>query len=191
MAEGWPQATWALSRGWEELGWLLLSAFSKLTCKNCSAATQCWGDVPAFQNWPAIIMIALLCKTWSHVGAQRAPGLAQCLAHKQMAYHWLNMHWEPGNMLRISCGMCNHHGNPTGDIVSLSSLIEKAKRFSHACIQNHRLTQELILNCCIISKGLINRHWITGSFLLAQWVKDPSLSLLRCRFDPWPRNFHM
>ena len=33
--------------------------------------------------------------------------------------------------------------------------------------------------------------------LVAQWVKDPALSLLRlksllwCRFDPWSRNFHL
>ena len=30
---------------------------------------------------------------------------------------------------------------------------------------------------------------------MAQWVKDPELSLLElllwCGFDPWPRNFHM
>ena len=32
---------------------------------------------------------------------------------------------------------------------------------------------------------------------MAQWVKDPALSLLwlgsplRCGFDPWPGNFHM
>ena len=32
---------------------------------------------------------------------------------------------------------------------------------------------------------------------MAQWVKDPVLSLqwlgslLWCRFDPWPRNFHV
>ena len=27
--------------------------------------------------------------------------------------------------------------------------------------------------------------------LAVQQVKDPALSLLRHRFDPWPRNFHM
>ena len=26
---------------------------------------------------------------------------------------------------------------------------------------------------------------------MAQWVKDPVMSLLWCGFDPWPRNFHM
>ena len=26
---------------------------------------------------------------------------------------------------------------------------------------------------------------------MAQQVKDPALSLLWPRFDPWPRNFHM
>ena len=26
---------------------------------------------------------------------------------------------------------------------------------------------------------------------MAQWVKDPVLSLLWRRFDPWPGNFHM
>ena len=29
------------------------------------------------------------------------------------------------------------------------------------------------------------------SSLVAQWVKDPALSLLWLRFDPWPRNFRM
>ena len=28
------------------------------------------------------------------------------------------------------------------------------------------------------------------SSLVAQRVKGPVLSLLKCRFDPWPRNFH-
>ena len=38
---------------------------------------------------------------------------------------------------------------------------------------------------------------ICWSFLVAQQVKDPASallwprSLLRCRFDPWPRNLHM
>ena len=38
---------------------------------------------------------------------------------------------------------------------------------------------------------------ICGSSLVAQQVKEPALSLLwlglllRCGFDPWPRNFHM
>ena len=26
---------------------------------------------------------------------------------------------------------------------------------------------------------------------MAQWVKDPALSLLWLGFDPWPRKFHM
>ena len=26
---------------------------------------------------------------------------------------------------------------------------------------------------------------------MAQWVKDPALSLLWCRFHLWPRSFHM
>ena len=30
-----------------------------------------------------------------------------------------------------------------------------------------------------------------GNSLLAQQVKDPALSLLWLRFDPWPQNFHM
>ena len=36
-----------------------------------------------------------------------------------------------------------------------------------------------------------------GSFFVAQWVKDPALSLQRLRsllwlrFDPWCRNFHL
>ena len=29
------------------------------------------------------------------------------------------------------------------------------------------------------------------SSLVAQGIKDPSLSLLWLRFGPWPRNFHM
>ena len=29
------------------------------------------------------------------------------------------------------------------------------------------------------------------SSLVAQWVKDPALSLLWCGFSPWPRSFHM
>ena len=28
---------------------------------------------------------------------------------------------------------------------------------------------------------------LVGSSLVAQQVKDPELSLLRCKFDPWPR----
>ena len=41
----------------------------------------------------------------------------------------------------------------------------------------------------------INRN--VWSPLVVQWVKDPALSLpplrslLWCRFDPWPENFHM
>ena len=31
----------------------------------------------------------------------------------------------------------------------------------------------------------------SGSSLVAQWVKDPELSLPWCGFDPWPGNFHM
>ena len=31
----------------------------------------------------------------------------------------------------------------------------------------------------------------SGSSLVAQWVKDSALSLLWCRFNPWPGNFHM
>ena len=30
-----------------------------------------------------------------------------------------------------------------------------------------------------------------GSSLVAQWAKDPALSLLWLRFDPWPGKFHM
>ena len=26
---------------------------------------------------------------------------------------------------------------------------------------------------------------------MPEWVKDPAVSLLCCRFDPWPGNFHM
>ena len=26
---------------------------------------------------------------------------------------------------------------------------------------------------------------------MVQWVKDPVLSLLWCRLDPWPGNFYM
>ena len=32
---------------------------------------------------------------------------------------------------------------------------------------------------------------VLRSSLVAQWVKDPMLSLLWCEFDPWPGNFHM
>ena len=32
-----------------------------------------------------------------------------------------------------------------------------------------------------------NYKEVGGSSLVAQQVKDPELSLLRCRFDPWPR----
>ena len=43
-------------------------------------------------------------------------------------------------------------------------------------------------------EGMISSSW---SSLVAQWVKDPALSLqwlcslLWRRFSPWPRNFHM
>ena len=29
------------------------------------------------------------------------------------------------------------------------------------------------------------------SSLVAQWVKDPALSMQRLGFNPWPRNFYM
>ena len=32
---------------------------------------------------------------------------------------------------------------------------------------------------------------VPRSFLVAQWVKDPVLSLLCLAFDSWPENFHI
>ena len=43
-------------------------------------------------------------------------------------------------------------------------------------------------------KGPVRTHekkWEHGSSLMAQWVKDPALSLLGCRSDPWCGNFCM
>ena len=35
------------------------------------------------------------------------------------------------------------------------------------------------------------RRLLTGSSLVAQWIENMMLSLLWCRFHPWPRHCHM
>ena len=51
----------------------------------------------------------------------------------------------------------------------------------------------MILGAGWISEGYVHfRNAVSmRSFLGAQQVKDLAWSLLCCRFDPWPRNFHM
>ena len=54
------------------------------------------------------------------------------------------------------------------------------------------LTQPLAWELLYVTDAAIkrknNKKW---SSLVAQQVKDLALSLLWCRFDPWPGNFHM
>ena len=38
---------------------------------------------------------------------------------------------------------------------------------------------------------LLQKMWLKASSPVTQQVKDLALSLLWCRFSPWPRNFQM
>ena len=48
----------------------------------------------------------------------------------------------------------------------------------------------LVFNLCK-KYSFLKKKTLLGSFLVAQWVKDPALSLLWLGFNPWSRNFHM
>ena len=69
---------------------------------------------------------------------------------------------------------------------------------THSIFMSMFLNRIIYVYVYIVSKSIIAYIIKSiGSSLVRQWIKDPGLSLqqleslLWCKFNPWPRNFHM